>query len=184
MFSLKPFIAAATAVISLSTALADTKAPDKLSYFKNSYEESDANFTEIYNKFRPLIQGSEVYQFLYAQGNIKSYYFPGKNPDHLLIMISGTHGVEGFTGSAVQRYLVDQGLPVDRTSVLLIHGFNLWGFKNLRRVNENNVDLNRNFVIDRNHFKPDDSSYAKLNDFLNPQAPGSAGFISHMAFIG
>lgn len=188
MFCPKPFRAALialTAVITLSStyAIAQTP-PDKLSYFKNSYEESDASFTEIYNKYRPLIEGSEVYQFLYAQGNIKSYYFPGKTPDNLLILISGTHGVEGFTGSAVQRYLVDQGLPVDRTSVLLIHGFNLWGFKNFRRVNENNVDLNRNFVIDRNHFKPDDSAYGKLNEFLNPQTPGSAGFISHTAFLG
>lgn len=180
MLSLKPLIALLGLLITLNSAFADT---DKLSYFKNSYEESDANFGEIYNKTHPLIKGSEIYQFLYAQGNIKSFYFPSEKPDNLLILISGTHGIEGFAGSAVQRYLVDQGLPVDRTSVLLIHGFNLWGFKNFRRVNENNIDLNRNFVIDRNHFKPDDSDYTKLNSFLNPQSPGSTGFISHGVFI-
>jgi hypothetical protein len=183
MFSFKPYIAAIATLTSLCTAFADTSATDKLSYFKNSYEESDANFTEIYNKFRPFNEGSEVYQFLYTQGNIKSYFFPGKNVDKLLILISGTHGVEGFTGSAVQRYLVDQGLPVDRTSVLLIHGFNLWGFKNFRRVNENNIDLNRNFVIDRNHFRPDDTAYSQLNNFLNPQTPANGGLFSHSTFL-
>ena len=179
MNCLKPFIAAIATLMTLSAHAA----VDKLSYFKNTYEESDAHFNEIYTKQRASIKGSEVYQFLYAHGNIKSYFFPSENSDNLLIMISGTHGVEGFTGSAVQRYLVDQGLPVEHTSVLLIHGFNLWGFKNIRRVNENNIDLNRNFVIDRNHFKPDDSDYGKLNSFLNPQTPGSAGLISNGFFI-
>ncbi len=189
MNCLKPFISAVAALIMITTltstitAAATIAATDKLGYFKNTYEESDAHFNEIYAKQHTSIKGSEIYQFLYAQGNIKSYYFPSENPDNLLIIVSGTHGVEGFTGSAVQRYLVDQGLPIDRTSVLLIHGFNLWGFKNFRRVNENNIDLNRNFVIDRNHFRPDDSDYAKLNDFLNPQTPGSTGIFSNGLFI-
>lgn len=185
MLCLKSFRATVAILMAVLTPqLAFAAQPADLTYFKNSYEESDAHFNEIYTKLRSSNKEAEIYQFLYAHGNIKSYYFSSPKPDNLLIMISGTHGVEGFTGSAIQRYLAEQGLPLDRTSVLMVHGFNLWGFKNLRRVNENNIDLNRNFVIDRNHFKPDDSDYAKLNDFLNPQTPGSAGFIAHAVFIG
>jgi hypothetical protein len=69
-------------------------------------------------------------------------------PKSLLILISGTHGVEGFSGSGFQvGYLADkvhEALPAG-AGVLLIHALNPFGFAWLRRVNENNVDLNRNF---------------------------------------
>jgi len=68
---------------------------------------------------------------------------------HLLIVISGTHGVEGFVGSAAQvDWMHNQAaceLPPD-TAVLLVHMLNPWGAAWLRRETENNVDLNRNFT--------------------------------------
>jgi hypothetical protein len=79
--------------------------------------------------------------------------------------------------------LLENKLKAKNTSYLLIHGFNLWGFKNNRRVNENNVDLNRAFILDRSRFKSDDSQYMALNDFLNPQSQASYGFFSHAGFI-
>src|SRR5262249_32369390 len=67
---------------------------------------------------------------------------------NLLIVISGTHGVEGFCGSGCQvGYFRDQlfgALPANARA-LLIHTLNPFGFAWLRRVNESNVDLNRNF---------------------------------------
>jgi hypothetical protein len=67
----------------------------------------------------------------------------------VLVVISGTHGVEGFCGSGPQVGLLrgDAGveLPPD-TAVLLIHGINPHGWAWLRRVTEENVDLNRNWV--------------------------------------
>ena len=66
----------------------------------------------------------------------------------LLILQSGIHGPEAFGGAAVQRLLFDKHLPKLRRAgfdVLMIHAVNPWGFKNLRRVDGNNVDLNRNF---------------------------------------
>lgn len=67
----------------------------------------------------------------------------------LLVLISATHGVEGFCGSGCQvAFLRD--LPVRRfpptLAVVLIHALNPYGFAWLRRVTEGNVDLNRNFV--------------------------------------
>lgn len=98
-------------------------------------------------------------------------------------MISGTHGIEGFTGSAIQRWLLDQKLDNTKTAILMIHGFNVYGFKNSRRVNENNIDLNRNFILSQSQLKAEDSSYAELDSFLNPKSPPEINFYSRYSFI-
>jgi hypothetical protein len=66
-----------------------------------------------------------------------------------LVMIAGTHGAEGFCGSGA---MVDwlrrgeyEGLPAG-VAVLMLHAINPYGFAWLRRVTEDNVDLNRNWV--------------------------------------
>lgn len=67
----------------------------------------------------------------------------------VLVMISGTHGVEGFAGSGAQvdalRRIADAGLPGD-IAVMMVHAINPYGFAWLRRVTEDNVDLNRNWI--------------------------------------
>ena len=69
--------------------------------------------------------------------------------EKVLILISATHGVEGFAGSAIQtdvlRQLAQRTLP-DNMSLAFIHALNPWGFAWQRRVNEHGVDLNRNSV--------------------------------------
>ncbi len=67
--------------------------------------------------------------------------------DKLLILVSGVHGVEGYVGSMFQLYFLENIYPKlkDKVSVCLVHSLNPYGFKNNRRVNQNNVDLNRNF---------------------------------------
>ena len=69
--------------------------------------------------------------------------------EKVLILISATHGVEGFAGSAIQtdvlRQLAQQTLP-DNSALALIHALNPWGFAWQRRVNEQGIDLNRNSV--------------------------------------
>jgi hypothetical protein len=66
-----------------------------------------------------------------------------------LVMISATHGVEGFCGSGAQIDFLVRGeatrLPPG-VAVLMIHAINPYGFAWLRRVTEDNVDLNRNWV--------------------------------------
>jgi hypothetical protein len=65
------------------------------------------------------------------------------------LFISGTHGQEGFSGSAVQvGWMQSDGpgrLPKD-VGVVLVHGLNPYGFAHFTRTTENNVDLNRNFI--------------------------------------
>ena len=90
----------------------------------------------------------------------------------LLLLSSGTHGVEGFCGSACQVALLrDEAFlaAVERAgvSVLLLHALNPYGFSHLRRANEDNADLNRNFV-DFAETLPVNDAYATLHALLLP----------------
>jgi predicted deacylase len=81
------------------------------------------------------------------------------NPDadQIFIISSGVHGVEGFCGSACQIALLQSGIlsSTKSSAILLVHALNPFGFAHLRRTNEDNVDLNRNFV---DHTHPPDKS--------------------------
>ena len=82
--------------------------------------------------------------------------------EQALILISGTHGAEGFAGSAIQcTWLAEENILPANMAIVLVHGLNAFGFAHLRRVNENNVDLNRNF-IDHEAEHPKNDSYAKI----------------------
>jgi len=86
------------------------------------------------------------------------------------LFISGTHGQEGFSGSAVQiGWMLDGGparLP-ENVGVVLVHGLNPYGFAHLSRTTENNVDLNRNFV-DHDKAYPKNDGYLAIADAILP----------------
>jgi Protein of unknown function (DUF2817) len=90
----------------------------------------------------------------------------------LLIVTSGTHGVEGFSGSGCQRALLGDDellkrIDAAKVAVLLVHAVNPFGFSRLRRANEDNIDLNRNF-LDFAQAQPKNAGYAELHGQLLP----------------
>lgn len=87
-----------------------------------------------------------------------------------LVLSSGLHGVEGFAGSAIQLQMLQAGLPED-IRVVMLHALNPFGMAHIRRVNENNVDLNRNFIADGEKYTGASDGYRKLNKLLNPTHP-------------
>ena len=87
-----------------------------------------------------------------------------------LVISSGLHGVEGFAGSAVQLDFLRQGLP-DDIRVVLLHALNPFGMSQRRRVNESNVDLNRNFLAEDESYTGSSDGYQRLNTLLNPERP-------------
>jgi hypothetical protein len=91
--------------------------------------------------------------------------------ESVLIVVSGTHGVEGFTGSALQHHWFEHhaALRPSPLRVVLIHALNPYGFAWVRRVNEDNVDLNRNFV-DWSQPPPANEDYGGLAHLLVPDA--------------
>src|SRR5262249_361497 len=77
-------------------------------------------------------------------------------PTSALVLSSGVHGFEGVFGSAIQlafleKFLVSW-LPPKGAAIVLIHAINPFGFAWQRRFNEDNVDLNRNFLLTGEQF--------------------------------
>ena len=90
----------------------------------------------------------------------------------MLVLVSGTHGVEGFCGSGCQVGLLHDAefLAAARASgvaVVFVHALNPFGFSHLHRTNEDNVDMNRNFR-DFSVPPPVNKAYAEVHDFVVP----------------
>ena len=95
-----------------------------------------------------------------------------KHPKRLLLHTSGIHCVEGFAGSAIQTQLVKRPPPLsDDEALVIVHGINAYGMSCLRRCNENNVDLNRNFLGPSEQYEGAPDGYHKLHALLNSETP-------------
>lgn len=88
----------------------------------------------------------------------------------VLVLTSATHGAEGYCGSGAQVGFLRAGffanLPQD-TAVLFVHALNPYGFSHNRRVNEDNVDLNRNFMAFGREVLPV-GAYGDIHDLIVP----------------
>ncbi|MEJ2897131.1 M14 family metallopeptidase [Bordetella avium] len=150
-------------------------------YFCHNYVEARNAFQEAARQQKADLSTHLLPGRLGAQGEALAMdlaYLGPPDADQLLILSSGTHGVEGFCGSACQLALLnDDGLLElirrKQLGCLLIHAINPHGFSHLRRVNEDNIDLNRNF---RPNDEPiENPAYDQLHEILLPkQWPPSA----------
>jgi len=144
-------------------------------FFSKTYAESRRRFVD-------------AARAVYA--NVHAYKVDSESPDNLtidvailgsdndpaLVVSSGVHGVEGFFGSAVQLALLQRFSDANsRKNIryVLIHSVNPFGFAHLRRVNEDNVDLNRNFLTSTDHYAGAAEGFVRLNRFLNSESPPS-----------
>jgi hypothetical protein len=144
--------------------------------FADSYEEARAKFLAaaearglaLERHVHPSAQG--------AQGealSIDAALFGAAGASSLLVLLSGVHGVEGFCGSGCQVALLrDDAViaAIERSgaAALFVHAVNPYGFSHVRRVNENNIDLNRNF---RDFAKPlpRNDAYAGVHSLVVPE---------------
>ena len=107
---------------------------------------------------------------------------PAHSSAGTLVISSGLHGVEGFFGSAVQVALLERWrVAPPPVRCVLLHALNPFGFAWLRRTDERNVDLNRNFLLDGEPFAGAPPGYAALDPVLNPADAASA---SRSLFFG
>lgn len=93
--------------------------------------------------------------------------------ERLLIVTSACHGVEGYCGSGVQVFALHDAQWRARAreagvAVLYIHALNPYGFSHLRRVTQENVDLNRNFH-DFTRPLPENPAYRAVHPLLLPE---------------
>ncbi len=106
-----------------------------------------------------------------------------------LLVMSGTHGIEGFAGSAIQvdllhRWSAEPPSLDPGDAVVLVHGVNPWGMANWRRANEHNVDLNRNWALVGDGPLPANEPYAVVHDLLCPPLdarPDPEAFLAALA---
>ena len=131
--------------------------------FLSAAEEAGARITTYENLLARGPLGHELY--------LDTAWFGPADATTVLFNTSGTHGAEGFGGSAAQigwiREMGAASLPTG-TAMLMVHAVNPFGFAWGLRGTENNVDLNRNF-LDHNGPHPDNPLYGELHPSLCPK---------------
>jgi hypothetical protein len=145
------------------------------SYFSTTYTEARHRFNEAATALGATVRSYKIDGESDEELAIDVAMLGGES-DPAVVVSSGVHGVEGFFGSSVQLALLDnlkKAQTLGNIRYVLIHSVNPFGFSRLRRVNEDNVDLNRNFLASADGFSGAPDGYASLDAFLNPESPPS-----------
>ena len=106
---------------------------------------------------------------------IDSIYIPAtEKQTNLIVITTGVHGIEGYIGSVMLdvfwEEIYSSEINKANTGVLVVANVNPYGMKYHRRYNENNVDLNRNFILDWDTFDTTvNKDYPKVDTFLGPK---------------
>jgi predicted deacylase len=146
-------------------------------HFAPSYADARTHFMQAARRAGLGVTSHELPGIAGAQGEVlatDTCLFGSADVGKLLVLTSGIHGVEGFCGSGCQSALLCDSDILARAeragvSILFVHAVNPFGFSHLRRVNEDNVDVNRNFVAFEGARAPN-STYAELEPLLLPPA--------------
>ncbi|WP_426991581.1 DUF2817 domain-containing protein [Methylomonas sp. CM2] len=90
--------------------------------------------------------------------------------EQVVVILAGTHGIEGYAGSAVQtdwlhRLSAQPLLLPNGVALVLVHALTPWGYAWSRRCDADGVDLNRN-AIDFSLPPPDNPHYRELRPIL------------------
>jgi hypothetical protein len=117
-------------------------------YFSATYSEARQNFLQaaraadaaIEAHVNPNVSGVEGEELATDVAR-----FGEMDAEALLIVISGTHGNEGFCGSGCQTGFIRKGVIDARpksVALLMAHAINPYGFSHIRRVTEDNDRMN------------------------------------------
>jgi hypothetical protein len=178
---------------------------DLMEYFTDCYEKAKALFSESVQRIQGLWQKTSLISHPIVSSELTADIFTAEanqRKKNLFVLISGVHGIEGYTGSALQSYFCHECVNMlnpDETGLVLVHGVNPWGMKHHMRNNEHNVDLNRSFLTDWSQL-PENKEYADLTALYQPDKayrPGrskcsfylnflkkGAGKLKSVAFLG
>ena len=196
------FIMIATAVVLVLTiagpyavlALArqETPAPsyDYSESFYQSYDEVRDNLGKRVETLKE--QGITVEYTTHAIDEsdnlyIDNIYLPSRGEKtNLIVLTTGVHGMEGYIGSVMLDVFFEDIYPdidTDDTGILIVANVNPYGMKYMRRYNENNVDLNRNFIEDWSSFdRSSNKEYPKVVSFLQPEGKMGNAFWHEVGF--
>lgn len=151
-----------------------------IGYFSASYEEARSRFVRSCadNGGRHFSLPISVTGPEGSDLSIDIAWFGAASPKRVLLHSSGLHGVEGFAGSAIQleRMNEDAFDLAEGDAVIFVHVLNPYGMAWHRRVNENNVDLNRNFLPAGRPYRGASDGYHAMATVLNPTSPPGFDF--------
>ena len=142
--------------------------------FSESYDHARLRFLEKARLLNASFVSLEVSQGYTIDIAVFNEEF---KKERVLIVTSATHGVEGFAGSAIQLNMMESGEMPQDVCVVLVHALNPFGYAELRRWNENNVDLNRNALFNDKDWieirkrDPNIDNYEDILDFVVPTGP-------------
>ena len=162
-------------------------------YYSGSYVQARDRFLKATSGFQRKPEYSVGVESDVGSLTVNAAFNPAEKTRHdgskdLVIISSGTHGIEGFAGSAVQLYFIQELLSRfnEYTSVALIHALNPYGFHHRRRVASSNVDLNRNCLDNLVDYKVDDEELVMASDasqlIVAPNRPRQNDFEEQMRF--
>ncbi|WP_288408118.1 M14 family metallopeptidase [uncultured Herbaspirillum sp.] len=144
------------------------------SYYSSSYAQAREKFLAAVTE-RGLLVSSFPHPSLKGRDGeelaVDTALWGSFDASRLLIVSSGMHGVEGFSGSACQLSSLNDRdtiklLSSGQIAILFVHALNPYGFSYYRRGDENNVDLNRNFCDDG--APPCNDDYRALHPHIVP----------------
>ena len=160
--------------------------------FFDEYEEVRAHLVDTVEILKTQGYEVEFYsQPVAAEEDlfIDNIYIPSTGEQtNLIVLTTGVHGIEGYIGSVMLDVFWSEVYPdinKENTGVLVVANVNPYGMKYHRRYNENNVDLNRNFILDWESFDTTvNQDYPKVDTFLGPKE--SMGIITwhELSFYG
>jgi len=143
-------------------------------YFAEDYQQSRTAFRSLARRQGLALRSEALPSSLGLDLTLDVAVRPGAAGT--LLHLAGMRGVDGFVGAAVQRCLLrhlPQLLPPE-VGLVLVHCVNPFGMAAHRLVNENNVDLEHNFMTEdefgermrqRHRANP---AYAAVDALVNP----------------
>ena len=183
-------LALATSLIGPHIILSAVRQPEVAERY--AYSES---FYESYDEIRAHLQdltgelGVDIFSYAIDEADglyIDSFYLPSKaEKTNLVVLTTGVHGMEGYIGATMLDVFFREIYPTleDDTGVLVVANVNPYGMKYFRRYNENNVDLNRNFILDWDSFDlASNKEYPKVDTFLGPTGKIGNGLWHEVGF--
>lgn len=133
------------------------------------YDDSRKEFLKFEDDLTKYYSSISKESFLIEKDcYIDSFHCENQSNNKILLITTGLHGIEGYAGNVFMQIFVKEFLPLikhDEISLFLIHSINPWGMKNKRRVNKNNVDLNRNFLFHGDNLE--NESFLKMQGYFD-----------------
>jgi hypothetical protein len=159
-----------------------------MNYFPASYSESREWFLQSTKSLRlrwPVSQPGIHLLKNHPDLSIDWLWAEPHKKEHLVIVTTGQHGLEGFVGAALLKIFIEEFAPrlaPENTGLLLVHAINPWGMEHRRKVDENGVDLNRNFDFTGRFDPAINPEFKQIAYLLNPHRPVRPPMLENLSF--